>query len=145
MNDSDRLAATSNPGACDLCRVAIPSAARLFSLVRDSSSIHPYDPDQDGGRLLTACNPDHLGELQQHYRLRPFVNEELRAGKITRALRTQPGLDEEELAQVTGLNFLQIEHTLTWESERFLEEQAPRVGREEPEGGPDTRDAPEPG
>ncbi|KOG41258.1 hypothetical protein [Streptomyces decoyicus] len=111
MNDDDRPATTSIPGSCDLCGAAVPPAAQLFSLVRDSSSIHPYDPDQDGGRLLAACSPGHLGELQQHYRRRPFVNEERWAGKIARALRTQPDLDEEELAQVTGLNFIQIEHT----------------------------------
>ncbi|WP_411138521.1 hypothetical protein [Streptomyces sp. C10] len=112
--------------------MAIP-AIQLCGLVPDSSFLHPYDPDLDGLRRLVACGPEHLGELQQQYRERPFVREELWAGKIARALRNQPDLDEEELADVTGLHFIQIERSLTWGRECFLRE--PTSPDDHEEGG----------
>ncbi|MEW2437308.1 hypothetical protein AB0952_24660 [Streptomyces caniferus] len=111
----------------------VPLTAQVLSLVRDSSCIHPYDPDQDGERRLTACGTEHLGELQERYRARPFVKEEVWAGKIARARHTQPDLDEEELVDMTGLNFIQIEHALAWESKCFLREQDYRHGHAGPE------------
>ncbi|MGW1377459.1 hypothetical protein ACWD6P_24755 [Streptomyces sp. NPDC002446] len=125
MHDSDESAACEpDPGLCDLCGLPIPPSTQIFSLVQDSSVTHPYDPEQDGQRLLAACGPEHLSELQQRYRQRPYVKEELWAGKIARALRAHPeGLDEEGIVQATGLNFIQIERTLSWESERFLLQQ----------------------
>ena len=30
---------------CDLCGMPIPSATQTYSLVPDSSFLHPYDPD----------------------------------------------------------------------------------------------------
>ncbi|BDH12212.1 hypothetical protein [Streptomyces hygroscopicus] len=141
MHDSVQSAAAGpDPVLCDLCGAAAPPASQLFSLVPDSSVIHPYDPEQDGLRRLVACGPDHLGELRQQYRQRPYVKEELWAGKIARALGSQPDLDEEELAEVTGLNFLQIERTLTWESERFLSDQTPPGEHERPGDAPGTTD-----
>ncbi|MFB6437084.1 hypothetical protein ACFCVY_09905 [Streptomyces sp. NPDC056411] len=138
MHDSDETAVPeSDPGLCDLCGGFIPSDLQIFSLVPDSSVIHPDDPGQDGQRLLAACSPEHLAELQQQYRQRPYVNEELWSGKIARALRAHPeGLDEEQLVHATGLNFIQIEHTLSWESERFLCHQ---IGEGEDEGHPDAQ------
>ncbi|WP_326615785.1 hypothetical protein OG863_00920 [Streptomyces decoyicus] len=122
----------------------IPSATQTYSLVPDSSFLHPYDPDHDGLRRLAACGPEHLSELQQQYRTRPFVKEELWAGKVARALRTQPNLDEDELADVTGLNYIQIERSLTWESERFLREQTPPNDHEGPAGAAGTQNTEEP-
>ncbi|MGY5124258.1 hypothetical protein [Streptomyces nigrescens] len=116
----------------------MPAATQVCSLVPDSSFLHPYDPDLDGLRRLAACGPEHLSKLQQQYRERPFVKEELWAGKIARALRNQPDLDEEELADVTGLNFLQIERSLTWESECFLREPTSPNDHEEGSKGPDS-------
>ncbi|MFG2833334.1 hypothetical protein ACGFWI_38950 [Streptomyces sp. NPDC048434] len=46
-------------------------------------------------------------------------------------MRNQPDLDEEELADVTGLNFIQIERSLIWESECFLREP---TSPDDPEG-----------
>ncbi|MCX5446433.1 hypothetical protein [Streptomyces nigrescens] len=117
---------------------------QVSSLVRDSSFLHPYDPDLDGLRRLGACGPAHLRELQQLYRQRPFVKEELWAGKIARALRTQPDLNEGELADVTGLNYIQIERSLTWESERFLREQTSPNEYEGPAGAAGTQNTEEP-
>ncbi len=124
-----------DPTMCDLCGVQLTPATQVFSLVPDSSTIHPYNADLDGMRRLAACSADHLGELQQRYRQRPYIKEELWAGKIARALRLQPDLNEEELAEVTDLNFLQIERSLTWESERFLRDTAPEADGERPEDG----------
>lgn len=125
-------------GLCDLCGMRLPATAQVYSLVPDSSFLHPYDPDLDGLRRLAACGPAHLKELQQQYRKRPFLKEELWAGKITRALRNQPDLDAEELADVTGLNFIQIERSLTWESECFLREPTSPNDPEEEAKGPDS-------
>ncbi|MFI6768121.1 hypothetical protein [Streptomyces sp. NPDC050355] len=127
---------------CDLCGVQLTPATEVFSLVPDSSAVHPYNADLDGMRRLAACGPDHLGELQQRYRQRPYAKEELWAGKIARALRLQPDLDEEELAEVTDLNFLQIERSLIWESERFLRDARPGGEGERPEGGTHSADGP---
>lgn len=125
MYDSDEWADTGpSPDRCDLCGMALPAESQVFSLVPDSSALHPYDPEQDGERVLAACSSEHLGELQQQYRQRPYAKEELWTGKIARALRIEPDLNEEELAEVTGLNFIQIERALAWESERLLEELA---------------------
>ncbi|WP_043267532.1 hypothetical protein [Streptomyces sp. CT34] len=63
--------------------------------------------------------------LQQDYRNRPFVNEELWAGKLARALRAQPSL-----AEATGLNYIRIEQSPSWEAERFVEEEAARDDRD---------------
>ncbi|UQA96296.1 hypothetical protein [Streptomyces halobius] len=153
MYDSDESgAAEFDSGFCDLCGAPLSPTSQMFSLVPDSSVIHPDDPDQDGQRLLAACTPEHLGELRERHRQRPYVKEELWAGKIDRALRAHPeGLDEEQLAEATGLNFIQIEHTLSWESERFLRRQAslgdvdtPLGDLEGPEGdaGADGDDSP---
>ncbi|MGW2919319.1 hypothetical protein ACWDBF_15840 [Streptomyces angustmyceticus] len=142
MCEGDRSAATGpDAGMCDLCGALTSPASQVFTLVPDSSAIHPYDPQQDGLRRLAACGPDHLGELQRQYRQRPYVREELWAGKVARALRSQPELDEDELAEVTGLNFIQIERTLTWESERFLNDQASPEDREPPGDSPGTNNA----
>jgi hypothetical protein len=46
--------AAPNSGTCDLCGAAVPRRSQVFSLVRDYFSIHPYDPDEDGERLLTV-------------------------------------------------------------------------------------------
>ena len=107
------------PELCDLCGVAISNGAAAYSLVPDSSVLHARDPNLDGQRVLVACSPDHLGELQERYRQRPFVNEELWAGKIGRATQDHPfGISEKELVEATGLNLLQIERAVAWQRER---------------------------
>ncbi|WP_330319010.1 hypothetical protein [Streptomyces platensis] len=142
MDDSEEPGA--DLGLCDLCGMPIPPATQIYSLVADSSFLHPYDPDRDGLRRLAACGSEHLSELQQQYRQRLFVKEELWAGKIARALRTQPGLNEGELADVAGLNYIQIERSLTWESERFLREQTSPNEHEGPAGAAGTQNTEEP-
>ncbi|QZY20036.1 hypothetical protein [Streptomyces decoyicus] len=142
MDDSEEPPVA--PGVCDLCGMPLPPTTQIYSLVPDSSFIHPNDPDHDGLRRLAACGPDHLSELQQQYRTRPFVKEELWAGKVARALRTQPDLDEEELADMTGLNYLQIERSLTWESECFLRDRSFPNDHDGPTGEAGTQNTEEP-
>jgi hypothetical protein len=107
------------PEVCDLCCVVIANGSECYAIAPDSSVIHAGDPKLDGQRVLSACSPHHLGELQQQYRQRPFVNEEQWAGKIRRAMADHPlGLSQEQLIEATGLNLLQIERAVAWERER---------------------------
>lgn len=103
------------PGMCGLCGASVVDGTGVHAIVPDSSAIHVHDPALDGNRSLTACSTAHLGELQQHYHARPFVNAELWAGKIARALRRHPeGLSRERLVAETGLNLLQIDAAAKW-------------------------------
>lgn len=64
---------------------------------------------------MVACCVEHLGELQQHYRERPFVTEELWVVKIDRVLWQHPaGLRNEQLARETRLNLIQVEAAARW-------------------------------
>jgi hypothetical protein len=57
--------------------------------------------------------------LRERYRLRPFVEDELWAGKIRRARRRHPaGLTGEEMAGATGLDARQILRALAWQAAR---------------------------
>ncbi|MFB6477435.1 hypothetical protein ACFCXF_03120 [Streptomyces virginiae] len=104
------------PNLGDLCRKAIFPGQAAYGQVRDSSYDDPVDPAQDGNRLVIACSAEHLGELQQHYRQRPFNREELWTRKIDRAMRQHPeGLGLEQLEKESGLNALQIEAATTWQ------------------------------
>jgi hypothetical protein len=120
VDDGDEPNAEELPELCDLCGVTIANGSEVYDLVPDSSVIHAQDPTLDGKRFLTACSPDHLEELREQYRRRPFVNEELWAGKILRALEQHPeGLDQDRLLEATGLNPLQIERAVAWQNERY--------------------------
>ncbi|WP_147264775.1 hypothetical protein [Streptomyces sp. NBRC 110611] len=126
---------------CGLCGKLLSSSPQYFCLVSDSSAIHPHDPGQDGQRLVAACCAGHLSELQERYRRRPFTREELWAGKIARALRAQPRLDEELLVTATGLNFIQVASSLSWEVEHFLRRGASPGNGSWSAGNGDTDDA----
>ncbi|MER7540806.1 hypothetical protein ABTX77_39500 [Streptomyces sp. NPDC097704] len=119
MEDLPQPADPMVPDICDRCRRAVSPGMGVFGLVQDSSWIHPADPDQDGRRLVTACCLDHLDEVRELYRARPFVNAELWARKIDRALAQYPqGLSTEELIEETGLNLIQLERATVWRSEQ---------------------------
>lgn len=108
------------PEWCGLCGASVVHGAGVYAIVSDSSAIHAYDPELDGNRSLAACSAAHLGELQQQYRNRPFVNAELWAGKVARVMGRHPeGLKRERLITETGLNLLQIEAAENWHSQRF--------------------------
>ncbi|MGW5688994.1 hypothetical protein [Nonomuraea sp. NPDC003754] len=100
---------------CMWCGTKVADGSELFSVAPDSSMVHASDPTWDGHRVLIACSPEHLAVLQEHYRRRPFVDEELWAGKLARALE---GVDctppLAELTEATGLSLEQLQRCLAW-------------------------------
>ncbi|MCZ4124815.1 hypothetical protein [Streptomyces sp. H39-S7] len=108
------------PDICDFCGQPIGAQGRL-DLVPDSSAVHARDPDKDGRRLIVVCSPEHLGALRDEYSRRPFVPEELWAGKISRALQGRPGnlIGPEVLAAATGLSVEEIDRAVIWKMERI--------------------------
>ncbi|MCZ4117935.1 hypothetical protein [Streptomyces sp. H39-S7] len=118
---------------CDLCARRLTDGCRL-GVVADSSAIHAGSPARDGRRLVVACSLEHLAALQQEYRARPYVPEELWAGQIDRALALDPPPPTREaLAAATDLTHLQIQRALAWKKHRTwqLREQNPQT----PEAG----------
>lgn len=104
-----------SPELCDLCGAVIEDGSEVYATVRDSSAIHAHDARYDGERLVVACSQDHLGELMRQYRERPFVDAELWAGKIARAMLAHPqGMSAEVIAAETGLGPGQIDLAVLW-------------------------------
>ncbi|NEA53478.1 hypothetical protein G3I60_04725 [Streptomyces sp. SID13666] len=100
---------------CDVFARRLTDGCRL-AVVRDSSAVHARDPARDGLRLIATCSPEHLTTLQDEYHQRPFIPEELWAGKILRALAQQPdGITGEALSAATGLDDLQIQRAGAWQ------------------------------
>ncbi|MCM2418951.1 hypothetical protein [Streptomyces sp. RKAG293] len=63
--------------------------------------------------------PERLAVLQQEYRTRPYVPEELWAGQIDRALEHHPqALTRDALSAATGLSLLEIQRALAWKKHR---------------------------
>ncbi|PAZ12913.1 hypothetical protein CLM62_27695 [Streptomyces sp. SA15] len=68
--------------------------------------------------MVVGCTQEHLKELVEQYKRRPFVDAELWAGKIGRAMQQHPdGIDEEDLARETALSPEQIELGVLWHLE----------------------------
>jgi hypothetical protein len=103
--------------ACDLCGVPIRGGTEIFAVVADSSCIYPAEADFDGNRLVVACTTDHLAEIVAKYRQRPFVQEELWAGKIARE-QVSPGDQPERIAAATGLTVAQVLRATAWHDSR---------------------------
>ncbi|MFD5428279.1 hypothetical protein [Streptomyces sp. NPDC127084] len=100
---------------CGQCQALIEEGEALGTHVPDSSYLHPHDPTRDGDRPLIACSPEHLAELMKAAGARPYLDVELWAGKIDRALATCPqGLSLYALAVKTGLTQDQIEQAALW-------------------------------
>ncbi|MFD5015360.1 hypothetical protein [Streptomyces chartreusis] len=107
------------PDLCDLCGAVTCDGARWSAVVPDSSSI-TVNPESDGKRLIVGCSRQHLAELAEQYKHRPFIDAELWQGKIARAMRQHPdGVSPETLAEETGLSLQQIEAGVTWRSIDF--------------------------
>ncbi|MFF7656772.1 hypothetical protein ACFZCY_44460 [Streptomyces sp. NPDC007983] len=88
----------------------ISDQSEIYAVVRDSSVIHSHNPRLDGKRWLTAGSREHMAELVEQYEQRPFVDAELWAGKIGRAIEDHGGkISPEVLAEDTGLAQDQIE------------------------------------
>jgi hypothetical protein len=75
----------------------------------------------DGKRMVVGCTKEHLAELVEQYKHRPFAGAELWSGKIARALQKYEGqINEEGLAEETGLTPDQIEAGVTWQNLEYL-------------------------
>jgi hypothetical protein len=119
--------------------MVVSDSTQRYALVPDSSAVHAVDPQLDGKRLVVGCSREHLAELAEQYKCRPFVAAELWAGKITRVLRQHPKeVSEVDLAGETGLTLNQIRRGLRWQNieiQRWLEQigqgqnDGPDVGR----------------
>ncbi|MFB7668523.1 hypothetical protein ACFC1R_32145 [Kitasatospora sp. NPDC056138] len=106
------------PELCDECGTVLDDGEELYALVPDSSALHAFDPDFDGKRVLTACSLDHLAELVEQYRRRPYVAEEQWAGKVCRALEhSGEALTLEALALASGLSKDQVGRAVKWQNE----------------------------
>lgn len=71
--------------------------------------------------MVVGCTKEHLADLVEQYKRRPFIEAELWAGKIARALQKYEGrINEEDLAEETGLTPDQIEAGVTWQNIEFL-------------------------
>ncbi|MFB7509759.1 hypothetical protein ACFC0P_41295, partial [Streptomyces broussonetiae] len=83
----------------------------------DSPSNHAFNPNLDAKRLIVGCPREHLAELVEQDKQRPFVDAELWAGKIYRASEAHGGrISPEELAYETGLAEGQIRLGVLWQN-----------------------------
>ncbi|TWD25323.1 hypothetical protein FB570_103107 [Streptomyces sp. T12] len=114
----DRRSDAPAPELCDLCARTFPPGEAVRGYVADSSAVHPADPLHDGLRRVTACCEAHLEEVRAVYRRRPFVQEELWAGKIGRVLGSGPPVATTDLACRTGLDEPDIRRAIAWHNER---------------------------
>ncbi|MGI5532461.1 hypothetical protein ACQEVX_35370 [Streptomyces syringium] len=109
------------PELCDLCGAVVSDGSEFYGLAPDSSVVHSENPKFNGKRWLTACSREHLAGLVEQYKHRPFVDEELWAGKIARAMDQHDGrISTEELMATTGLDQDQIERAVQWQNLEFL-------------------------
>ncbi|MFE4309188.1 hypothetical protein ACFRR6_24425 [Streptomyces sp. NPDC056891] len=107
----------AHPELCDQCGAVIDDGSELYAVVRDSAVVHAHDPKLDGRRMIVACSREHQRDLEEQYRRRPFIDAELWAGKIYRAMDEHPdGMSEEKLVEETGLTPAQIELGVLWQN-----------------------------
>ncbi|MDR3082508.1 MAG: hypothetical protein LBV60_16555 [Streptomyces sp.] len=105
------------PELCDLCGAVVVDSTELYAVVPDSSVVHSFDPQFDGKRMVVGCSREHLAELVGQYEHRPFIDAELWAGKIGRAIETHDGkISPAEIAEETGLTEAQIELGVLWQN-----------------------------
>ena len=120
MGEHDGTPDQDEPELCDYCGTVASDKTALYAFVPDSSATHAHAPALDGKRLVTACSEQHLDALADQYRSRPFVEAELWAGKILRAVKDNPGkrIDDALLTELTGLTVEQIHAGITWHNEQ---------------------------
>lgn len=105
---------------CDHCGAVVDDETALYSLAPDSSKVHPTNPRLDGKRLVVACSAEHLAKLHAEYDVRPWIDEELWAGKIHRALEAAGGeLKPDRLSAATGLTAEQLQRAVAWHNEQI--------------------------
>uniref|UniRef100_UPI003F497425 hypothetical protein n=1 Tax=Amycolatopsis sp. CA-151526 TaxID=3239921 RepID=UPI003F497425 len=119
MGEREDTPDQDEPDLCDYCGTVITGATALYAFVPDSAAFHAHDPTLDGKRLVTACTDTHLQAIAEQCRRR-FVDAELWAGKILRAVTDNPGkyIDDALLSELTGLTVEQIHAGITWHNER---------------------------
>ncbi|MGW4891987.1 hypothetical protein ACWEQL_06920 [Kitasatospora sp. NPDC004240] len=121
---------------CDHCGAVVPDVDLLGALVPDSSALHVSDPGLDGKRVLTACSVDHLAELVDHYRRRPFVPVEQWAAKVCRTLSEYDDpVPIDRVAELSGISEQQAREGVEWHNARAREWRA-RYG-DDPGPAPD--------
>ncbi|CAL9272208.1 MULTISPECIES: hypothetical protein [Streptomyces] len=109
---------------CDLCARVFPEDRSVRGYVPDSSAARVAHEWCDGLRLITACCDEHFDVIKDGYAHRPFVEEELWAAKLTRALTSGPSeLSMDQLGCRTGLQEPQIRAAIAWHNERMREQQ----------------------
>jgi hypothetical protein len=120
----------ARPALCDTCGALLVDGTAMYASLPDSSAIHPSDPDADGQRVVAACCAEHLAVLCDEYAHRPFVQEELWAGKIDRALQAAGGkaLPPAQLATATGLTHEQIQWAIRWRNRHIRQLRKDRRG-----------------
>ncbi|MFJ3245218.1 hypothetical protein ACIP6V_14855 [Streptomyces sp. NPDC088770] len=100
---------------CDLCGATFPQDDAVRGWVPDSSCVHPTNDWFDGMRRVTACGDAHFAAVQDEYRHRDFVPEELWAAKIVRAFGAGTQVTTlEELGRRTGLHEPEIRRAVAW-------------------------------
>jgi len=106
----------AQPELCDVCAAVLTDGTELHAVLADSSAVDAR-PALDGWRRVVACTPDHLAELVDHYRGRPFDDDELWANVVARAGRRAPWeLDIGDVVASTGLTLDQVIRGLRWQS-----------------------------
>ncbi|NKQ59210.1 hypothetical protein HFP15_40865 [Amycolatopsis sp. K13G38] len=120
MGERDGTPEQDAPELCDFCGTVVSEETELYAFVPDSSAIHGQDAKFDGKRLVSACTDDHLHRLVEQYRRRPFIDAELWAGKVFRAVDSHRGrrIDDDTLVGLTGLTVHQIHAGIAWHNER---------------------------
>jgi hypothetical protein len=107
----------AQPELCDVCAAVVTDGTELHAMLADSSAVDPRRPVLDGWRRVVACGPDHLAELVDHYRGRPFDDDELCAYVVARAGRRAPWeLDLAGVAESSGLTLDQVRRGVRWQS-----------------------------
>ena len=116
MDSNDPSDAAPIPLLCDWCGTALGEDEALHAYVEDSSRIHARNPRYDGRRPVMTCSQEHLRHLHSAYAKRPFIEEELWAGKLDRAFlqADTAGLPLADLTRITELTEDQIALAIRW-------------------------------
>lgn len=117
--ERERLPRSDTPEVCDLCGVLIADGTERYGFVPDSSVTHAIEPAWDGRRMVVACSGDHTRQLHAQAAARPYVDAELWAGKVLRAMQEARRADRfevsvEELQDATGLSPEQVRAAVQW-------------------------------
>jgi hypothetical protein len=107
-------APTTDHTTCGWCRRRIARHQEQFAVLWDSSAIHPTEAGMDGRRLVAACGAEHVAMLRAT--ARPWIDEELWAGRLARAERGRHGRPEPRhaLARRAGITIEQMQRALAW-------------------------------